>query len=397
MSQGEIEQLIGSLDDRLDEVTDRVVACFRAEIPAYAPIPDPDLRPGVRSNIERALQALGRGWEPTGDEVVAARALGEHRAQQGLPLDALLQAHRIGVRESLALIRSEARDSSVGAEAVLELATRAWAWADAVMLAAATGHRDRELDLVGQEQQQRAHLLRGLLHGGLEEAGLEVGAAAYGIARHDRYVPICAAGSPATLRRLERCLDEAGQGAGATVLVGNLDGGLAGVVGQPAGEGTHRAVIDEAARSAGGDTMVAVGSVAPVDELGPVYLLTRQALEAARALGCSGVVELASLAVPAGILAQQEIGELLDRRYLAPLDAEGAFGAELIASLETWYEHGMRAEATAAALFVHPNTLRHRLRRVEELTGSSLQRTTDRFELWWALTWRRLRRGTQSS
>jgi len=45
---------------------------------------------------------------------------------------------------------------------------------------------------------------------------------------------------------------------------------------------------------------------------------------------------------------------------------------------------------TARALHVHPNTLRHRLKRFEELTGSSLRNATEVMELWWALERRRL-------
>jgi hypothetical protein len=395
MTRHEIDELLLVVGDRLEEVTDQVVACFRAEIPVYATVPDPDLRPGVRSNIERALEALRRGWEPSSEEIVAARALGEHRAQQGLPLDAMLQAHRIGVREAVALVRLEGEQREIPAETVLELATRAWAWADAVMLAAASGHRERELDLVGQEQQQRAHLLRGLLHGGLEDAGLQVGAAAYGIALHDRYVPVLAEGPIGALHRLERGLGEAGEAADATVLVGHLDGGLAGIVGPPSGGAAPRDVVDRATALAGADVTIAVGLAAAPAELGPAYLLTRQTLEAARALGRSGVAELRDFALHAGVLAEREISELLERRHLAPLDAEGEFGVEMLGTLDSWYAHGMRTEETAAALFVHPNTLRHRLRRVEDLTGLSLQRTTDRFELWWALTWRQLQRRAQ--
>jgi DNA-binding PucR family transcriptional regulator len=40
---------------------------------------------------------------------------------------------------------------------------------------------------------------------------------------------------------------------------------------------------------------------------------------------------------------------------------------------------------------VHPNTLRHRLRRFDESTGADLRRPADLVELWWALERRRLR------
>lgn len=46
-------------------------------------------------------------------------------------------------------------------------------------------------------------------------------------------------------------------------------------------------------------------------------------------------------------------------------------GAPLLDTLATYLEQGSSLEATARLLFVHPNTVRYRLRRVTELTGLS--------------------------
>ena len=48
-------------------------------------------------------------------------------------------------------------------------------------------------------------------------------------------------------------------------------------------------------------------------------------------------------------------------------------------------------EETARALHVHPNTLRHRLRRFEEATRTSLRDPRVLAELWWVLERRDLR------
>jgi DNA-binding PucR family transcriptional regulator len=77
-------------------------------------------------------------------------------------------------------------------------------------------------------------------------------------------------------------------------------------------------------------------------------------------------------------------------RYLEPLAALGRLGDELEATLRAWFDRDMRIEETARALHVHPNTLRHRLRRFEEVTDANLRRPTDLTELWWALERRRL-------
>jgi hypothetical protein len=59
---------------------------------------------------------------------------------------------------------------------------------------------------------------------------------------------------------------------------------------------------------------------------------------------------------------------LADRVHLR-LSAHGAGGPVLLATVRAYLEHGRALEATARALFVHPNTVRYRLKRVTELTG----------------------------
>jgi hypothetical protein len=55
----------------------------------------------------------------------------------------------------------------------------------------------------------------------------------------------------------------------------------------------------------------------------------------------------------------------VDRVYRRLLDA----GPALLATAATYLEHGRSLEETARILFVHPNTVRYRLRRVGEVTG----------------------------
>ena len=47
--------------------------------------------------------------------------------------------------------------------------------------------------------------------------------------------------------------------------------------------------------------------------------------------------------------------------------------------MTTYLEQGYSLEATARLLFVHPNTVRYRLRRVSELTGLVPSRRPGRF------------------
>jgi purine catabolism regulator len=76
---------------------------------------------------------------------------------------------------------------------------------------------------------------------------------------------------------------------------------------------------------------------------------------------------------------------------LAPLEeGEGAYGGELLRSLEAFIECNGQWEAAARQLFCHRHTLRYRVRRIEELTGRDLSSARDRIEFWLALRGREL-------
>jgi DNA-binding PucR family transcriptional regulator len=70
------------------------------------------------------------------------------------------------------------------------------------------------------------------------------------------------------------------------------------------------------------------------------------------------------------------------------------FHRELVGTAMAYLDHGQRLDHTAAALHVHPNTVRYRLRRLHELTGVPLVpgapgTVLATVDLWWALrTWR---------
>ena len=88
------------------------------------------------------------------------------------------------------------------------------------------------------------------------------------------------------------------------------------------------------------------------------------------------------------ILADEALGDAFAERHLAPVQS---LGMELQETLRTYLDQGMKIEDTARALHVHANTLRHRLKRYEEATGTSLRDPRAMVELWWALERRRLR------
>ena len=76
---------------------------------------------------------------------------------------------------------------------------------------------------------------------------------------------------------------------------------------------------------------------------------------------------------------------------LGPIEqSEGAYGGELMRSLEAFIEENGQWERAAKRFYCHRHTLRYRMRRVEELTGRSLGNARDRIEFWLALRGREL-------
>jgi DNA-binding PucR family transcriptional regulator len=57
----------------------------------------------------------------------------------------------------------------------------------------------------------------------------------------------------------------------------------------------------------------------------------------------------------------------------------------LLETLGAWFENGSSIEGTARALFVHPNTVRYRLRQVGDVTGWLPTRPREAFALQLAL------------
>ncbi|MFZ0529701.1 MAG: helix-turn-helix domain-containing protein, partial [Propionicimonas sp.] len=67
-----------------------------------------------------------------------------------------------------------------------------------------------------------------------------------------------------------------------------------------------------------------------------------------------------------------------------------AAGGELVETLDAYFDAAGSVEATARARYVHANTVRYRLRRIQEITGHSPHDARDAYALRLALTLGRL-------
>lgn len=136
----------------------------------------------------------------------------------------------------------------------------------------------------------------------------------------------------------------------------------------------------------GGQVTIATGSVAEsVSQLAASHTAARSALAIAQATGRTNVrfdqlgLERVILSVPAELLA-----ELVDHELGALIAADAASGSELCATLEMFLGTGNAADA-ARRLFIHYNTMKHRMARISDLIVVDLHDPHARLKLAFAL------------
>jgi hypothetical protein len=114
-------------------------------------------------------------------------------------------------------------------------------------------------------------------------------------------------------------------------------------------------------------------------------------LRAARAWPSAPRPVAADDLLPERALAGDELARahLVDDVYESLVEARGT----LVETLEAWFENKSSVEATARALFVHPNTVRYRLRQAADVTGLTATQPRDGYALRIAITAGRLTRG----
>jgi hypothetical protein len=151
--------------------------------------------------------------------------------------------------------------------------------------------------------------------------------------------------------------------------------------------GGHRAALTLHPPEPDGTRVVVVAPPGTLAEAASRYPACAAALSVAPGPGVHDVLDLAPVLAFAG---QPMLGDLLAAHLLAGLDPHDEFHRELATTALTFLDHGRRVDRTAAALFLHPNTVRYRLRRLHDLLGPVLE-PRERMpmpaalRLWWAL------------
>ncbi|MHB1786955.1 MAG: PucR family transcriptional regulator [Acidimicrobiales bacterium] len=359
-----------------------VAAVLRRRIPSYAAVTVADLAPGVAASITSGMDALAERRGPSEADLERVRWVAQARAHQGIPLTAVIEAYHIGAHEIWEVVERHAAEGGAASANLLEAARLLWRWTDTVTVHAAGAHQQAGMELVRHDQQRRTEFLRALLFGSVGPGELQGQAAAHRLASDRLHLPFQAEMGPgANPMEVERLIVASGSAPDQPALVGLIEGCLAGVVAHPPDlEGAPATLV--------------VGP--PVDLAGvpASFLLACRALRAAVAFGLPGVHRVEDLALHMAVDSEDFVGDCLVARYLDPLRALRGSPADLEQTLHELFRAGLRVEDAARASFVHPNTVRHRLHRFEEVTGADLRRTEDLVGVWWALQRRRLAAGS---
>ena len=196
-------------------------------------------------------------------------------------------------------------------------------------------------------QPGRSSLLRRVLLG--EAGGQAPEPARLGLRPGERYhCAVSVAADPAAARFLEHAFARSG-GALAPV-----DGRLCGL--------TPRLPADSPA-------LTVTTPAVPLDQVPAAYELCLAALDEARRQGRTGMHSVVDLAAETALGAQPVLAGFLREALLGALDPADEFHRDLVATAVAYLDHGQRLDRTADAVHLHPNTVRYRLRRLQELTG----------------------------
>ena len=363
----EVRRLAGLVLDDLGPVSDRLVAAIVAEDPSYGMgrTSTTDLRESCHDNLARILQSLTGERQP-GDVYDAPHATGRRRAEQGMPLESVLHAYRLGHRIIWDSLVDQARTADT-VDALVVAASHVWELVDDYSSEVARAYRETESSLLRRDDQRRDALVDALLEGRGRDRVLAADAAnVLELPEHGTYVVAVLAGNGSATATAAGLAVR-----GVRSVWRDRADREVGLIAVPRGAGPEVVgVLEKIAGLRGGLSPQVEG----LSEVDGAYRLADTALRALPA-SQSGVAALddrlpGSLLVTAPDLSKR----LVERALGGVLALDPEERDILLLTLQTWLDTGGAAAQTAARLYCHRNTVLNRLRRLEALTGRSLER-----------------------
>jgi hypothetical protein len=365
----------------IPKLTRRMIDRFVAEIPLYSMLPreqlDGEIAAITALNLRLFFASLRAGGPIPDEELVDIRSSAARRAEERVPLDAVLAAYHIGGRIGWEALVDAAEPGEQ--ELLIVVAGRVLEFVQQVTGAVASAYLEERQSIYGEEREALRAVASALLAGeSADKLAARVGisiAPSYvvlevSIGDHPDEQEHGVGGAVAARRKLRRVQGRLERWAGQPV-IGLLEpaGGPVLIATTPDEAdkvvGAMAELLSELTDAAGAPVSAGVAVATAVADLAGATRQAGDVLALATSLGrgpgaftLSDVLLEYQLSRPSDALA--ELGLLLE-----PLERN----PDLVLTLETYLAHDLDRRGTAAALHVHPNTLDYRLRRVVELTG----------------------------
>ena len=358
-----------------------MIEAFVKEIPLYSHLPREQLEGEIlaitTSNLRLFFAALREGRDLSSEELGDVRTSAVRRAEERVPLDAVLSAYHVGGRIGWQALVDNAQPDET--DDVIAAGARVLLYVQQVSAAVAAAYLEEQQTIYGEERDARRALASALLSGEVADSlaarlGVRIAPSYLVVSLHlDKHPDEAERGVGGAIaarrkvRRVQSTLDE--WAAEPVLSLLEPSGGSAliptGADGMPDVADVLSDLVGRLTVAAGSEVL-AGGAVAT--GVTDIYRAGRQA---------SDIVRLArQLGRPPGGYLLQDV--LLEYQLTRPSDAHEALSGlldpldrnpDLPHTLAVYLEHDLDRRRTAAALHVHPNTLDYRLRRIVELTG----------------------------
>jgi len=366
--------VVARLRAQLPAAASQTVVAIIAEVPGYARALGGPMGARISEAVQMALgeflklASRSEGTDPSsplGPALDAAYALGRGEARSGRTMDALLAAYRVGARVAWRELSAVAVAANIPAETMAQFAELVFAYIDGLSAASVSGHAD-ELATTGRVRQRYLdRLTRSLLAGDPADA---VQAAA-DRAQWQPPDTLTAVVLPGAHTRGLRALTDPQ----ALALADDLPG-------VDAADDTVVLLVPYV--DAAGRTRLRTSLSGRRAVLGPTRPWAQVRVSYQRALrarslgaGVSGeAIDTEEHLPELVVCSDPEALADLRAQVLAPLAAMRPATADKLAeTLAAWLLHQGRRDDVAAALFVHPQTVRYRIGQLRSLYGDRLE------------------------
>lgn len=365
---------------QVQEFGRRLNRALRTHIDAYADSADVQFARDVarmnERNVEIFFASLREDRAPTQEELAELAHAARRRLHQGVPLEAIYQSYRIGMRVLWECLLEVASPRDLG-----RLGARALEFADIVSSAAADGYlEERERGASSQQEASRLFLTRLLSNGLPDNEATIAQARRFGLDLAREHVVAALRtrnGSwdsqvgrdlefAEAQNRIRQHLPQA------AVLV--MQSGPVAVVPADSVGGMTAELLRALPRNVtGGAYAIGVGT----PKTGAQGIFASYA-EAQRSLALGAILqptELVYLYDELKLFDLFSAGDQVDafvNEVLGPVLRHDRRDGRLIATLNVLFGAALNRKVAARRLGVHPNTLTYRIRRLEELLGGSL-------------------------